>query len=53
MTAANELHIVIGASGGTGGAIVRELVARGKRVRGVNRSGHADVSSVDLSEILT
>ncbi|MEP0920137.1 NAD(P)H-binding protein [Leptolyngbya sp. DQ-M1] len=38
----NELHVVIGASGGTGSAIVRELVAQGKRVRGVNRSGHAN-----------
>ncbi len=38
----NELHVVIGASGGTGSAIVRELVARGKQVRGVNRSGHAN-----------
>ncbi|MBD2156898.1 hypothetical protein [Leptolyngbya sp. FACHB-16] len=27
----NELHVVIGASGGTGSAIVRELVARGKQ----------------------
>lgn len=46
MTEADELHVVIGASGGTGSAIVRELVARGKRVRGVNRSGHANVPSV-------
>lgn len=46
MTESNELHVVIGGSGGTGSAIVRELVARGKRVRGVNRSGRADVSSV-------
>jgi nucleoside-diphosphate-sugar epimerase len=46
MTEANELHVVIGASGGTGSAIVRELVARGKRVRGVNRRGHANVPSV-------
>jgi nucleoside-diphosphate-sugar epimerase len=38
----NELHVVIGASGGTGSAIVRELVAQGKRVRGVNHSGHAN-----------
>jgi nucleoside-diphosphate-sugar epimerase len=46
MTEANELHVVIGASGGTGSAIVRELIVRGKRVRGVNRSGHANVPSV-------
>jgi len=39
----NELHVVLGASGGIGNALVRELVARGKRVRAVNRSGRADV----------
>lgn len=44
--ARNELHVVIGASGGTGSAIVRELVARGKRVRGINRTGYVDVPSV-------
>lgn len=33
------LHVVIGATGGTGGALVRELLARGERVRAVNRSG--------------
>ena len=36
MTATNEsgeLHVVFGASGGAGGAIVRELVLRGKRAR--------------------
>jgi len=38
-----ELHVVVGAGGGAGGAIVRELVARGKRVRAVGRSGRADV----------
>jgi nucleoside-diphosphate-sugar epimerase len=38
-----ELHVVFGASGGAGGAIVRELVARGKRVRAVTRSGRGDV----------
>ena len=30
----SDLHVVFGASGGAGGAIVRELLARGKRVRG-------------------
>jgi nucleoside-diphosphate-sugar epimerase len=45
MLEANELHVIIGASGGTGNAIVRQLVARGKRVRGVNRGGRADVPS--------
>lgn len=37
------LHVVLGASGGIGNAVVRELVAQGKRVRAVNRSGRADV----------
>jgi nucleoside-diphosphate-sugar epimerase len=39
----NELHVVLGASGGTGSAIVRELLARGHRVRAVNRDGNAAV----------
>jgi nucleoside-diphosphate-sugar epimerase len=39
----NELHVVLGASGGVGNATVRALAARGKRVRGVTRSGKADV----------
>ncbi|HYM90465.1 MAG TPA: NAD(P)H-binding protein [bacterium] len=34
-----ELHVVLGASGGAGRAVVRELVARGKRVRAVTRAG--------------
>ncbi len=37
--AMNELHVVFGATGGAGSAIVRELAAQGKRVRAVNRSG--------------
>ena len=32
------LHVVVGASGGTGRVIVRELRAAGRRVRAVNRS---------------
>ena len=39
----NALHVVLGASGGVGSAVVRALVAQGKRVRGVTRSGKADV----------
>ncbi|MFW9993318.1 MAG: NAD-dependent epimerase/dehydratase family protein [Candidatus Odinarchaeota archaeon] len=39
----DELHIVFGASGGIGNAVIRNLVARGKKVRGVNRSGKANV----------
>jgi nucleoside-diphosphate-sugar epimerase len=36
---ADKVHVVVGASGGTGGALVRELVRRGRQVRAVNRSG--------------
>lgn len=32
-----ELHVVLGASGGTGAALVKELAARGRRVRAVAR----------------
>jgi nucleoside-diphosphate-sugar epimerase len=39
----SDLHVVLGASGGIGGAVVRELVGRGRRVRAVNRAGNADV----------
>jgi nucleoside-diphosphate-sugar epimerase len=35
----SELHVVLGASGGAGGAVVRELSRRGVRVRAVSRSG--------------
>jgi nucleoside-diphosphate-sugar epimerase len=36
---ADKVHVVVGASGGTGSALVRELVRRGRQVRAVNRSG--------------
>ncbi|MDN4611571.1 NAD-dependent epimerase/dehydratase family protein [Arthrobacter burdickii] len=39
----DQVHVVVGASGGTGAALVRELLRREYRVRGVNRSGRADV----------
>ncbi len=39
----NKLHVVVGASGSTGCVVTRELAARGKRVRAVNRSGRAPV----------
>ncbi len=34
------LHVVLGASGGIGGALVAELAHRGHRVRAVTRTGH-------------
>jgi len=37
----NDLHVVLGASGGTGSAIVEELLLRGHRVRAVSRSGES------------
>jgi nucleoside-diphosphate-sugar epimerase len=37
----NELHVVLGASGGTGSAIVDELLRRDHRVRAVSRGGEA------------
>lgn len=40
---ADTMHVVVGASGGTGSALVRELVNRGRRVRAVNRSGRLAV----------
>jgi nucleoside-diphosphate-sugar epimerase len=38
-----DIHVVLGASGGIGGAIVRALVERGHLVRAVNRAGDAEV----------
>jgi nucleoside-diphosphate-sugar epimerase len=35
-------HVVLGAAGGTGSAVVHELVARGSSVRAVTRRGTAD-----------
>ena len=42
MTTDPELHVVFGGAGSAGGAIVRELASRGKRVRSVTRSGRGD-----------
>jgi uncharacterized protein YbjT (DUF2867 family) len=36
MDAAGQLHVVVGATGGAGGAIVTELAGRGQRVRAVS-----------------
>jgi nucleoside-diphosphate-sugar epimerase len=43
VVAASTCHVVLGAAGGTGSAVVRELVARGLRVRAVTRRGTGDV----------
>lgn len=53
----SELHVVFGASGGIGNAVVRELAGQGFEVRGVNRSGKAlvpsgvDVVAADASRV--
>jgi nucleoside-diphosphate-sugar epimerase len=41
--AASELHVVLGAAGGTGSAVACELAARELRVRAVTRGGMGDV----------
>lgn len=43
MVAASELHVVLGAAGGTGSAVVRELATRGLPVRAVTRGGVTEV----------
>jgi nucleoside-diphosphate-sugar epimerase len=43
MASGPALHVVVGAAGGTGSAVVRELVARGLPVRAVTRSGATEV----------
>src|SRR6266498_4513519 len=43
MDAADQLHVVLGATGGAGGAIVTELAGRGHRVRAVSRKPAADL----------
>jgi nucleoside-diphosphate-sugar epimerase len=43
MSSTTDLHVVVGAGGGIGGAVVRELARRGRRVRAVNRAGDAQV----------
>jgi nucleoside-diphosphate-sugar epimerase len=39
MSAASDLHVVLGAGGAIGSSVARELASRGHRVRAVNRSG--------------
>ncbi len=43
MTSSTELHVVLGASGGAGNAVVRLLAAQGRPVRAVNRSGQGEM----------
>jgi nucleoside-diphosphate-sugar epimerase len=43
MNAHDQLHVVLGATGGSGGAVVRELASRGERVRAVSRKPAADL----------
>ena len=43
MNGADQLHAVLGATGGAGGALVRELAGRGYRVRAVSRKPAADL----------
>ena len=51
-----QLHVVLGASGGAGNAILEALASRGHAVRGVNRSGSAlvpegvEVVSADITD---
>lgn len=44
MSESSGMHVVIGASGGLGAAVVRALLSRGLSVRGVNRSGGGDAA---------
>lgn len=41
MNTKGDLHVVLGATGGIGSALVEELAGRGHRVRAVSRSGRA------------
>jgi nucleoside-diphosphate-sugar epimerase len=43
MNVHDQLHVVLGATGGAGGTLVRELAGRGHRVRAVSRKPTADL----------
>lgn len=46
-----QIHVVLGANGGLGNAVVRVLSRHGKKVRAVTRSGNADVpESTELAK---
>jgi uncharacterized protein YbjT (DUF2867 family) len=53
MSDADKLHVVVGASGGTGSALVRALLTRGRRVRAVNRSVASWVGELDATKYRT
>ena len=42
----NSLHVVFGATGAIGGAVVGELLREGRSVRAVSRGGRAPLSSI-------
>lgn len=44
MASRSELHVVLGASGALGGAVLRQLLGGNVRIRAVNRGGRLDVS---------
>src|SRR5215470_13970698 len=49
MAMTSHLHVVLGATGGVGQALVQALAAQGAQVRAVNRSGRASVpASVEV-----
>lgn len=43
-----KLHVVFGATGDSGRAVIRELIRQGKHVRAVNRSGKALPPGIEL-----
>ncbi|WP_309731242.1 SDR family oxidoreductase [Chamaesiphon sp. OTE_75_metabat_556] len=48
----SDLHVVLGASGGLGSAVVRELVKQEKRVRAVSRSAIKEVNLGNQVEVV-
>lgn len=44
----NELHVVLGATGGIGSALVEELAGRGHKVRAVSRGGSVPAGTGDV-----
>jgi nucleoside-diphosphate-sugar epimerase len=52
MNAADQLHVVVGATGGAGGALVRELAGGGYRVRAVSRKPAAGLPEAEGVEQL-